>query len=79
MCRYAKAFLIAVLPVALFHAVGHVSACVSFSKMAVSFTHVIKAAEPVFSVVLSVGWGGWRHVLSTHVNIVYSRGHCLLA
>ena len=25
----------------------------SFSKMAVSFTHVIKAAEPVFSVMLS--------------------------
>ena len=33
--------------------VGHVSACVAFSKMAVSFTHVIKAAEPVFSVILS--------------------------
>ena len=48
-----KAFLLAVAPVAFFHTVGHVSACVSFSKMAVSFTHVIKAAEPVFSVILS--------------------------
>lgn len=51
--KVSKAFLIAVLPVAFFHMVGHVSACVSFSKMAVSFTHVIKAAEPVFSVILS--------------------------
>jgi solute carrier family 35 protein E1 len=41
------------LPVAFFHTVGHVSACVSFSQMAVSFTHVIKAAEPVMSVVLA--------------------------
>ncbi|CAL6294793.1 unnamed protein product [Bathycoccus prasinos] len=51
--KVSKAFLVAVLPVAFFHMVGHVSACVSFSKMAVSFTHVIKAAEPVFSVILS--------------------------
>ena len=39
--------------VSLFHTIGHVSSCVSFSKMAVSFTHVIKSAEPVFSVLLS--------------------------
>jgi len=51
--QVSKLFLIAVAPVAFFHTVGHVSACVSFSKMAVSFTHVVKAAEPVFSVILS--------------------------
>lgn len=39
--------------VALFHTIGHVSACVSFSQMAVSFAHVVKAAEPVLSVVLA--------------------------
>lgn len=44
---------LALLPVALFHTVGHVSACVSFSQMAVSFAHIVKAAEPVFSVALS--------------------------
>lgn len=38
---------------ALFHLIGHVSACLSFSQMAVSFAHVVKAAEPVFSVILS--------------------------
>lgn len=48
-----KPFLVALLPVALFHTVGHVSACVSFSQVAVSFAHIVKAAEPVFSVLLS--------------------------
>jgi len=43
----------ALLPVAFFHTVGHVTACVSFSQMAVSFTHVVKSAEPVMSVVLA--------------------------
>lgn len=109
----ARGFLVALLPVALFHTIGHVSACVSFSQVrrargcrpspgrrtdaagrqpcaprtawdvcstcclqlpqtaentrhtpapqprantlqvAVSFAHVVKAAEPVFSVLLS--------------------------
>ncbi|XP_072987955.1 xylulose 5-phosphate/phosphate translocator, chloroplastic [Typha latifolia] len=49
----SRPFLVALLGPALFHAVGHISACVSFSKVAVSFTHVIKSSEPVFSVVLS--------------------------
>lgn len=48
-----KSFIIALLGPALFHTVGHISACVSFSKVAVSFTHVIKSAEPVFTVIFS--------------------------
>eukprot|EP01018_Ginkgo_biloba_P004914 Gb_37426 [translate_table: standard] len=48
-----KEFVIALLVPAFFHTVGHISACVSFSKVAVSFTHVIKSAEPVFSVIFS--------------------------
>ena len=51
--KISKGLLIALLPVSLFHCVGHVSACLSFSKMAVSFGHVIKSTEPVFSVALS--------------------------
>lgn len=43
----------ALLPVALFHTIGHVSACLSFSQVAVSFAHVVKSAEPVLSVVMS--------------------------
>lgn len=37
-------FLFHLLPVALFHTIGHIAACVSFTKMAVSFTHVVKAS-----------------------------------
>lgn len=48
-----KTFIIALLGPALFHTIGHISACVSFSKVAVSFTHVIKSAEPAFSVLFS--------------------------
>ncbi|OAY69651.1 xylulose 5-phosphate/phosphate translocator, chloroplastic [Ananas comosus] len=51
--RLSRRFVAALLGPALFHTVGHISACVSFSRVAVSFTHVIKASEPVFSVVLS--------------------------
>ncbi|GLT54046.1 hypothetical protein SLA2020_272790 [Shorea laevis] len=51
--RFRKPFIIALLGPALFHTIGHISACVSFSKVAVSFTHVIKSSEPVFSVVFS--------------------------
>nr|XP_010933043.1 xylulose 5-phosphate/phosphate translocator, chloroplastic [Elaeis guineensis] len=51
--RVSKKFFAALLGPAFFHAIGHVYACVSFSKVAVSFTHVIKTSEPVFSVVLS--------------------------
>ena len=32
----------------LFHAVGHVAACVAFARVAVPFFHVVKSAEPVF-------------------------------
>ncbi|CAN1814787.1 Xylulose 5-phosphate/phosphate translocator, chloroplastic [Linum perenne] len=51
--KIPKGFFVALLGPALFHTVGHISACVSFSKVAVSFTHVIKSAEPVFSVIFS--------------------------
>ncbi|KAL3615440.1 hypothetical protein CASFOL_041101 [Castilleja foliolosa] len=52
-----KSFILALLGPALFHTIGHISACVSFSKVAVSFTHVIKSAEPVFSVIFSTFLG----------------------
>ncbi|GMI84579.1 xylulose 5-phosphate/phosphate translocator [Hibiscus trionum] len=51
--KITKPFIIALLGPALFHTIGHISGCVSFSKVAVSFTHVIKSSEPVFSVVFS--------------------------
>lgn len=51
--KVSGSLLKALAPVALFHSIGHVSACVSFSKMAVSFAHIVKSAEPIFSVALS--------------------------
>ena len=45
--------IVQLAPVALAHTIGHVTACVSFSLMAVSFAHIVKSAEPVFSVALS--------------------------
>ncbi|KAL9261882.1 Xylulose 5-phosphate/phosphate translocator, chloroplastic-like protein [Drosera capensis] len=51
--KISKEFIVALLGPALFHTLGHISACVSFSKVAVSFTHVIKSSEPVFSVIFS--------------------------
>ncbi|ERN15705.1 hypothetical protein AMTR_s00048p00229560 [Amborella trichopoda] len=53
----SKGFILALLGPAFFHTVGHISACVSLSRVAVSFTHVIKSSEPVFSVVFSAFLG----------------------
>ncbi|KAF5815199.1 putative sugar phosphate transporter domain-containing protein [Helianthus annuus] len=39
--------------VVLAHKIGHVAATVSMSKLAVSFTHIIKSGEPAFSVLVS--------------------------
>ncbi|CAI0468203.1 unnamed protein product [Linum tenue] len=39
--------------VAIAHTIGHVAATVSMSKVAVSFTHIIKSGEPAFSVLVS--------------------------
>lgn len=46
-------FLKSLWPVAMFHTLGHVTACIAFGAMAVSFAHIVKSAEPVFSVLLS--------------------------
>ncbi|KAF8727041.1 hypothetical protein HU200_019538 [Digitaria exilis] len=47
--QYAK-----ILPLALIHMLGNVFTNVSLGKVAISFTHTIKAMEPFFSVLLSV-------------------------
>ena len=56
----------ALLPVALFHTVGHVAACVSFSLMAISFSHIVKSTEPVPSLSRqSAGAHGILHASDT--------------
>lgn len=37
------------IPIAFFHSIGHITAVISVSTGAVSFTQIIKAAEPIFT------------------------------
>lgn len=74
--RVNRKFFLALLSPALFHAVGHIAACISFSNSAVSFTHVIKSSEPVFSVVFSALHGQFYpiHVWLSVIPIVAGCG-----
>mmetsp|Transcript_1271 Transcript_1271/g.3713 ORF Transcript_1271/g.3713 Transcript_1271/m.3713 type:complete len:383 (-) Transcript_1271:2631-3779(-) len=48
-----KDLIKSLVPVAIFHNIGHVSTVVSLGAVAVSFTHVVKAMEPFVNVVAS--------------------------
>ncbi|OWM66702.1 hypothetical protein CDL15_Pgr010353 [Punica granatum] len=43
--KVSKPFFLALLGHGLFYIVGHISTCVSFSKVVVFFTHLIKPVE----------------------------------
>jgi hypothetical protein len=45
--------LAAIFPLAVVHTLGNLFTNMSLGKVAVSFTHTIKAMEPFFSVILS--------------------------
>ncbi|KAF8005949.1 hypothetical protein BT93_K0279 [Corymbia citriodora subsp. variegata] len=49
----SRSQLIAIVPLAVVHALGNLFTNMSLGKVAVSFTHTIKAMEPFFSVLLS--------------------------
>lgn len=51
--KISRAQLVAILPLAVVHTLGNLFTNMSLGKVAVSFTHTIKAMEPFFSVVLS--------------------------
>ncbi|XP_057442937.1 triose phosphate/phosphate translocator, non-green plastid, chloroplastic-like [Lotus japonicus] len=51
--KLSGAQLAAILPLALVHTLGNLFTNMSLGKVAVSFTHTIKAMEPFFSVILS--------------------------
>ncbi|TQD96827.1 hypothetical protein C1H46_017559 [Malus baccata] len=51
--RVSGAQLAAILPLAIVHTLGNLFTNMSLGKVAVSFTHTIKASEPFFSVILS--------------------------
>ncbi|KAF5814983.1 putative triose phosphate/phosphoenolpyruvate translocator, sugar phosphate transporter [Helianthus annuus] len=66
-------------PVALAHTIGHVAATVSMSKVAVSFTHIIKSGEPAFSVLVSRFILGETFPLPVYLSLVPIIGGCGLA
>uniref|UniRef100_A0A0R0F6T6 Sugar phosphate transporter domain-containing protein n=1 Tax=Glycine max TaxID=3847 RepID=A0A0R0F6T6_SOYBN len=69
----------ALFPVAVLHTIGHVAATVSMSKVAVSFTHIIKSAEPAFSVLVSRFLLGEAFPGQVYLSLVPIIGGCALA
>ncbi|XP_047334725.1 glucose-6-phosphate/phosphate translocator 2, chloroplastic-like [Impatiens glandulifera] len=69
----------ALLPVAVAHTIGHVAATVSMSKVAVSFTHIIKSSEPAFSVLVSRFLLGEAFPMSVYFSLLPIIGGCALA
>lgn len=66
-------------PVAVAHTIGHVAATVSMSKVAVSFTHIIKSAEPAFSVLVSRFFLGESFPVPVYLSLLPIIGGCALA
>ncbi|KAA3486826.1 Glucose-6-phosphate/phosphate translocator 1, chloroplastic-like protein [Gossypium australe] len=66
-------------PVAVAHTIGHVAATVSMSKVAVSFTHIIKSGEPAFSVLVSSLLLGESFPPAVYLSLVPIIGGCALA
>ncbi|KAL9233270.1 hypothetical protein vseg_008291 [Gypsophila vaccaria] len=69
----------AILPLALAHVTGNLLTNVSLGKVAVSFTHTIKAMEPFFTVLLSVLFLGERPSLWIVLSLVPIVGGVALA
>ncbi|XP_062088855.1 glucose-6-phosphate/phosphate translocator 2, chloroplastic [Humulus lupulus] len=66
-------------PVAVAHTIGHVAATVSMSKVAVSFTHIIKSSEPAFSVLVSRFLLGEMFPMPVYLSLAPIIGGCALA
>ncbi|XP_071722591.1 LOW QUALITY PROTEIN: glucose-6-phosphate/phosphate translocator 2, chloroplastic-like [Rutidosis leptorrhynchoides] len=66
-------------PVAVAHTIGHVAATVSMSKVAVSFTHIIKSSEPAFSVLVQRFLLGEAFPLPVYLSLVPIIGGCALS
>lgn len=66
-------------PVAVAHTIGHVAATVSMSKVAVSFTHIIKSGEPAFSVLVSRFILGETFPAAVYLSLVPIIGGCALS
>ncbi|XP_042066986.1 glucose-6-phosphate/phosphate translocator 2, chloroplastic-like [Salvia splendens] len=69
----------ALFPVAVAHTIGHVAATVSMSKVAVSFTHIIKSGEPAFTVLVSRFLLGEAFSLPVYLSLLPIIGGCALS
>ncbi|GAB4830923.1 glycerol-3-phosphate O-acyltransferase 2 [Ancistrocladus abbreviatus] len=67
------------LPVAVALTIGHVAATVSMSKVAVSFTHIIKSGEPAYSVLVSRFLLGEMFPVPVYLSLIPIIGGCALA
>lgn len=67
--------LAAIVPLAMVHTLGNLFTNMSLGKVAVSFTHTIKAMEPFFSVILSAAFLG--EVYFTSFSYVYYYIHSI--
>lgn len=61
------------------HTIGHVAATVSMSKVAVSFTHIIKSGEPAFSVLVSRFLLGEMFPAQVYLSLLPIIGGCALS
>ena len=77
--KIGKEVLIGVLPLAAVHTLGNVFTNLSLSAVAVSFTHTIKAMEPLFSVLLSSLFLGVPPTLLTVLSLLPIVGGVALA
>ncbi|KAF9587778.1 hypothetical protein IFM89_005653, partial [Coptis chinensis] len=66
-------------PVAVAHTIGHVAATVSMSKVAVSFTHIIKSGEPACSVLVSRFLLGESFPTAVYLSLIPIIGGCALS
>lgn len=72
---------IAVQTVGLWHSIGQICSMVSLGAGPVSFTHIVKALEPLFSALVSaLYFGKWMHpvVYSTLIPVVGGVGYACL-
>lgn len=54
----------------LAHMLGHVMSCLSFSSVAISFTHVVKSAEPVFGAICASLFFGETYPWFVYLSLV---------
>jgi len=55
---------------ALGHTLGHVTSCISFSLVAISFTHIVKSAEPAVGALAAAVFLGETYSLPVYLSLI---------